>query len=123
VTTVRRDAAFDSRRGLAMSIHRQPEYRARADLRVLVSRNGRGDLHDGIDHRLRRIDGVLEVEEVDVSGLRPGLNDLAVDLVATLRLRPERPDADSAALAEQLRAGFGVQRAEVRVLSREVRDV
>lgn len=106
-----------------MSIQRQPELLVRADLRVLVSRNGRGDLHDGIDQRLRRVDGVLDVESVDVSGLRPGLNDLAVDLVATLRLRPDRHDADDSALAAQLLGGFGVERAEIRVLSREAYDV
>ncbi|MFC4356923.1 hypothetical protein ACFO0N_03055 [Halobium salinum] len=106
-----------------MSVQTQPECTVRAEMRVLVSRNGRGDLHDGVHQRLRRVDGVLEVEAVDVSGLRPGLNDLAVDLVATLRLRPERPDADGDALAAQLRDGFGVERAEVSVLAREDRDV
>lgn len=104
-----------------MSIQRQSELTVRADLRVLVSRNGRGDLHDGIDDRLDRVDVVVDVETVDVSGIRPGLNDLAVDLAATLRIRPDPPADDAAALAAQLRDGFGVERAAVTVL-REERD-
>jgi translation elongation factor EF-1beta len=111
-----------------MSVQRQPELTVRADLRVRVSRDGPGDLHDGVRKRLRRVEAVSAVETVDVSGLRPGLNDLAVDLVATLRLRAdvgeeEEVAAGREALAEALRDGFGVERADVTEASGVESDV
>jgi hypothetical protein len=103
-----------------MSVQRRSELTVRADLRVRVSRDGPGDLHDGVRRRLRSVEAVAAVEAVDVSDLRPGLNDLAVDLVATLRLHADRTGGtDADALAARLGEGFGVECAAVTDVSRE----
>jgi hypothetical protein len=83
------------------------DYPVRADLTVLVTRDADGDLTDGVRARLDDVDVVAGVERVDVGGLRPSLNDLRVDVTASLRVRgpPDDPEAVAAALAD----GFGVR--------------
>lgn len=91
---------------------------------VLVNRDAPGDLADGVRSRLSRVDGVAEIETVDIRGVRPSLNDLRVTVDATLRVRvdadqPEAPDpasppdVDAAAVERLLADGFGVRDPEV----------
>ncbi len=101
-----------------MSVQKLPVLTVDVELTVLVTRNGRGDLHDGIEHLIRRVDGVESVDAVDVHGLQPGLNDLAVDLVATIRLDPIESN-DESAVEAQLLDGFGVRKAKIRSLSHD----
>ncbi|SEP21658.1 hypothetical protein SAMN04487948_12232 [Halogranum amylolyticum] len=96
-----------------MSVQKRPDVTVRAELTVLVSRHARGDLHDGVRDRLRKIDGVQAIETVDIRGLQPGLNDLTVEVETTLRLRPDAPDDES--VAAQLADGFGIKRAVATV--------
>lgn len=96
-----------------MSVQKQPDVTVHAELTVLVSRNGRGDLHDGVRDRLRKIDGVRQIDTVDIRGLQPGLNDLTVEVQATLRLHPNAPDDED--VAAQLADGFGIKRAVATV--------
>lgn len=101
-----------------MSVQKSPSVTAHADLVVFVSRNARGDLYDGVRARLEKIDGVQRVDALDIRGLRPGLNDLTVEVTTTLTVRPrDRPDAES--VAAQLADGFGVKRAAATVESRD----
>lgn len=95
-----------------MSIQKRPEVTAQADLTVLVSRHARGDLRDGVRNRLRKVDGVQNIDSVDVYGLQPGLNDIAVEVRATLLIRPTAR-GDDASIAAQLADGFGIKRALV----------
>jgi hypothetical protein len=86
---------------------------------VLVTRDATGDLREGVRSRLGRIEGVEAVGDLDVSGVRPGLNDLQVDVATELRVRPRPPgeEVDPDAVAAQLADGFGVKTvavAEVR---------
>lgn len=79
---------------------------------VLVTRNAGGDLMDGVRDRLDRVPAVSDVADLDVHGVRPGLNDLRVEVTAELRV-DERPDADDPPLADRLTDCFGVEAAEV----------
>lgn len=111
--------AFDSRRE-PMAISRaspeaqQNEHAVRASLTVLVTRNADGDLQEGVRARLAAVDCVVGVDRADVSGLRPALNDLRVQVDAALRVGGP-PDAESVAAA--LESGFGVK--EVREVNVE----
>ncbi|OYR44528.1 MULTISPECIES: hypothetical protein [unclassified Halorubrum] len=62
-------------------------------LRVAVPRDAAGDLHAGVRSKLEGRDGV-DVERVDVVDLRPRLNDLTVDVDASVRLAPDVGVAD-----------------------------
>jgi len=64
-----------------------------ASVLVAVTRDATGDLHEGATARLAAVDGVAAVEALDVTGVRPTLNDLRVEAEAVLALDP--PDADS----------------------------
>ncbi|WP_224448592.1 hypothetical protein [Haloprofundus salilacus] len=108
-----------------------PPVSASADLTVYVSRDASGDLRTGVRERLRKLDGVTDVDEFEVRGLQPGLNDLTVEIRATLvvELDAEVADAadaengsDAAALEAQLLDSFGVKRASVVSEVRDVRD-
>lgn len=78
-----------------------------ADLTVLVPRDADGGLEVGTANLLERIEGV-EVETVRVTGLRPRLNDLAVQAEVDLSIAVE-DDTDGEAVArERLADGFGV---------------
>ncbi|WP_101294223.1 hypothetical protein [Halegenticoccus soli] len=104
-----------------MSVQKRPEVVARADLTVLVSRHTPGDLREGVTERIRRIEGVTAVDDLDVRGLRPGLNDLAVEATVTVTLRPvgDPPPGrvDDDAVSAQLADGFGVKRADAAIES------
>jgi hypothetical protein len=84
------------------------ETRVRADVRLLVARDAPGDVVAGARAVLDRADAVTAVEDLQVTGMRPGLNDLRVEASVTLRLagRPADP-------AATLTDGFGVDRATV----------
>ncbi|ADQ66179.1 hypothetical protein C499_09694 [Halogeometricum borinquense DSM 11551] len=90
----------------------QDDYPVAASLTVLVTRDADGDLQEGVRARLDAVECVASVDRVDVSGLRPALNDMRVDLDAALRVSGP-PDAES--VADALEAGFGVK--EVREVS------
>lgn len=94
-----------------MSIQKQ-DMTVRAELTVLVSRNARGDLYDGVHDRLRKIADVHRVDDVEIRGLQPGLNDLTVEVRARLVVRADRCDEDDD-VAGRLTAGFGIKRAAV----------
>ncbi|MFC5365561.1 hypothetical protein [Salinirubrum litoreum] len=96
-----------------MAVQQSRSVQVRATLEVLVTRNARGDLTDGVHDRLRKVAVVEHVEHVEISGLTPGLNDLRVEATADLRLSAETADADDATLEALLREGFGVADADV----------
>ncbi|WP_241662598.1 hypothetical protein [Halorubrum depositum] len=60
---------------------------------MAVPRDAAGDLHAGVRSKLEGRDGVA-VERVDVVDLRPRLNDLAVEVDASVRLAPDVEVAD-----------------------------
>lgn len=86
-----------------------------ATVTVRVSQAAAGDLVAGARAQIERIDG-LSVEEIEIAGLRPGLNDTTVEAVTTLAV--ENSVAEDAAVdpetvapevvAERLADGFGV---------------
>ena len=96
-----------------MAVQQPRSVQVRATLEVLVTRNARGDLTDGVHDRLRKVAVVDTVEDVEISGLTPGLNDLRVEATADLRLSPATTDADAATLEALLEEGFGVCDADV----------
>lgn len=79
------------------------------DCTVSVPRNAAGDLETGVRDRLRGADGVEDVEDVDLQGIRPGLNDLTVTVSASLSV-DDATDVDA-----RLEERFGVQEVEVRL--------
>ncbi|WP_423998101.1 hypothetical protein [Halorubrum trapanicum] len=87
-----------------------------ATVTVRVSQAAAGDLVAGARAQIERIDG-LSVEELEIAGLRPGLNDTTVEAVATLAVDEEAAraaelGADEAVVADRVRErladGFGV---------------
>jgi len=78
-----------------------------ADLTVLVPRDAAGGLEGGTRNLLERIDGV-EVREIDVTGVRPRLNDLAVEAEVDLAVTVESGDDLEVVARETLAEGFGV---------------
>ncbi|PSQ15856.1 hypothetical protein BRD00_12635 [Halobacteriales archaeon QS_8_69_26] len=80
-----------------------------ADLTLLVTRDDQGTLEGGALDRVTAVDAVTDVEHVDVTGVRPRLNDLAVEAAVdlTVAVDPTARDAESAAV-EALEEGFGV---------------
>ena len=87
-----------------------------AAVTVRVSQAAAGDLVAGARAQIERIDG-LTVEEIEIAGLRPGLNDTTVEAVATLAVdeaatpevaveAPETVVADR--VRERLADAFGV---------------
>jgi translation elongation factor EF-1beta len=96
-----------------MAVQQPRSVQVRATFEVLVTRDARGDLTDGVHDRLRKVAVVEHVEHVEISGLTPGLNDLRVEATAELRLSPEAADTDDAALEALLEEGFGVTDADV----------
>ena len=87
-----------------------------ATVTVRVSQAATGDLVAGARAQIERIDG-LSVEEIEIAGLRPGLNDTTVEAVATLAVDEEAArtaefGADEAVVADRVRErladGFGV---------------
>jgi len=101
----------------------QPTVRFDAQLQVQVPRNTPGTLDDGVMEILERIDAVERVEDVDLHGLEPRLNDLTVHAAVEGTLHLDRLDLDlhaasvagcaeagrlDAAIVDQLEEGFGV---------------
>jgi hypothetical protein len=87
-----------------------------ATVTVRVSQAAAGDLVAGARAQIERIDG-LRVEELEIAGLRPGLNDTTVEAVATLAVDEEAVSAAEFAASESVVAdrvrerladGFGV---------------
>ncbi|GAB7009896.1 hypothetical protein [Halorubrum trueperi] len=58
-------------------------------LRLAVPRDAAGDLHAGVRSKLAGCDDLDAILHVDVVGLQPRLNDLTVDVDASLRLAPD----------------------------------
>ena len=56
-------------------------------VRLAVPRDAAGDLRAGVRSKLAARDGVAVID-VDVVGLKPRLNDLTVDVDASVRLAP-----------------------------------
>lgn len=83
-----------------------------ADLTMHVPRNDSGDLDSGAEGVVARIGTVRSVEAVDVTNLRPRLNDLQVDATVTVTLDVEdAPNAETAG-HRALIDGFGVESVE-----------
>jgi len=87
-----------------------------ATVSVRVSEAATGDLVAGARAQIERIDGI-SVEELEIAGLEPGLNDTTVEAVATLavdeggRVADAAVDPDAVApelVADRLADGFGV---------------
>jgi len=107
-------AEFDSRREPMATASR--EVRLVADLTMHVPRDAAGDLECGAASVLDGVDAVTAVEGVDVTALRPRLNDLEIDATATVAVdAPADGDGDAAGRAA-LADGFGIHAVErVRV--------
>ncbi|KTG08949.1 hypothetical protein AUR64_14160 [Haloprofundus marisrubri] len=113
-----------------MSVQKLPAVSADADLTAFVSRDAAGDLRTAVRERLRKLDGVTNVDEFELCGLQPGLNDLTVEVRTTLVVELDADAAtgaaarrDAAALEAQLLDSFGVKEASVVSEVRDVRDV
>jgi len=85
---------------------------ADAQLTVRVSRAAPGDLAAGVRRRLERLGAVEAVEAIELRGIEPDLNDLAVDVEARLRLADGESEP---AVADRLAEGFGVDVEDVRL--------
>jgi hypothetical protein len=70
-----------------------------ARLTLRVPRGGRKDLREEARERLARVETVERVEAFDVTGVRPGLNDLRVHARSTVACETDAADLD-ASLAE-----------------------
>lgn len=107
-----------------MSLTNRHAVVAQATLTILVARDAAGSLLEGARTRIERVDGVAAVEDLDIHGVRPGLNDLTVEATAAIRLEPDPPGEgrrptgrerlDPEEAAALLADGFGVKRAVVR---------
>jgi hypothetical protein len=83
-----------------------------ADLTMHVPRNDSGDLDSGAEGVVSRVAAVRSVESVDVTNLRPRLNDLQVDATVTVTLDVEdAPNAETAGRSA-LADGFGIEAVE-----------
>lgn len=94
---------------------------ADASMTVAVSRAAPGDLAAGVETKLRRVDGVDGVESLDLGGITPGLNDLTVDVEATLALDAET-EADADALEARFEDAFGVSAVSVAAVGSDPPD-
>jgi Co/Zn/Cd efflux system component len=94
-----------------MAVRPVPSVTAETDLVVRVARDAAGDLVEGARTRLERAEGVESVDRFEVTGVRPGLNDLRVTATATVRVRGAD---DRESVAARLAAGFGLSEVTVR---------
>jgi hypothetical protein len=86
--------------------------RVTADLTMQVPRNATGDLEQGVTNVVRGVDAVASVEAVDVTDLRPRLNDLRVDATVAVEMTVEdAPDVERAGTTA-LADGFGIEAVE-----------
>ena len=97
-----------------------------ATVSVRVSEAATGDLVAGARAQIERIDGI-SVEELEIAGLQPGLNDTTVEAVATLAVDEQARVADAAVdpeamapelVADRLADGFGVDPERVERVER-----
>ncbi len=87
-----------------------------ADLTMHVPRDAAGDLECGAASVLDGVDAVTEVEAVDVTDLRPRLNDLQVDATVALAVDAPADEDGEEAARDALADGFGIDAVErVRV--------
>lgn len=91
----------------------QPAHvRFAAQLQVQVPRNAGGTLEDGVVDLLERVETV-EVEAVELRGLVPRLNDMAVDVTVHGRMGVDADVEDAQGFVrEQLADAFGVAEVE-----------
>lgn len=82
-----------------------------ADLTVHVPRNDQGTLEEGVEQRVRRVDGVDRLERVELTGVRPRLNDMAVGVRVEVVLAGDAVDPPE--VEAMLEDGFGVTVEEV----------
>jgi hypothetical protein len=83
-----------------------------ARLTLRVPRDGRGDVQDAAGRRLRRMGVVDRVESFDVTGVRPGLNDLKLRVETTVAC-----DVDSAPEATAaLTSAVGIEAVDAEVV-------
>jgi hypothetical protein len=87
-----------------------------ADLTIRVPRDSDDDLEDGARRLLRRVGAVSEVQEIELQGVQPRLNDLAIEVRAELRLEVDPPDDEDAAVERELDDGFGLSVETVRAV-------
>jgi len=88
-----------------------PDVRVEAAVAITVTRNGTGDLEDGIVTVLERNEHVHEVQEVQLHGLTPRLNDMLVQATVVVTMSAQAVDDrdPEATLAD----GFGVSTVDV----------
>lgn len=86
----------------------QPTQTVVATLAVRVPVNADGSLVDGAARVVKRIDAVEDVEDPEVTGLQPGLNDTIVDVRVRATLVGERGE-DVAIVRRALEDGVGVR--------------
>lgn len=90
---------------------------ATAALELHVPRGGDGSLEDGIATVLQRSAAVDRTEVVEITGMKPTLNDLRVTATVRLYVRVDDADDECEAVREAVADQFGVQsveRCEVR---------
>ncbi|MFB6267144.1 MAG: hypothetical protein ABEI31_05760 [Halodesulfurarchaeum sp.] len=97
--------------------------RFEAELHVQVPRNSDGDLEAAVRAQVERVDQVVEVEAIQLHGLQPRLNDLAVEATVQGSLQPNEAYPGPEAVAEVLSAGFGIAAVEECRLPRDTRDL
>jgi hypothetical protein len=86
--------------------------RVTADLTMQVPRNATGDLAQGVTNVVRGVDAVANVDDVDVTDLRPRLNDLRVDATVAVEMTVEdAPDVERAS-RDAFGDGFGIEAVE-----------
>lgn len=103
-------AEFDSRRERMATASQL--VRVTADLTMQVPRNATGDLAQGVTNVVRGVDAVAHVDEVDVTDLRPRLNDLRVDATVAVEMTVEdAPDVERAS-RDAFGDGFGIEAVE-----------
>jgi hypothetical protein len=71
-----------------------------ARLTLRIPRGGSGDLLEAVTRRLRRAAPVDRVDSLDVTGVRPGLNDLHVTVTTTVACADASATEPATSLAE-----------------------
>ena len=79
-----------------------------AQLQVQVPRNADGTLEDGLRAVFERADLDIEVEDVEMAGIVPRLNDLAVEAEVRGRMVVSPEQASAEDVADRLADVFGV---------------
>lgn len=93
-----------------------------ADLTMHVPRNSAGTLDDGAESVVAGVDCVTSVEAVDVTDLRPRLNDLEIRATVTVAADVEDSANLEAAGRAALENGFGVECVEALRAERATPD-